>query len=138
MELARRNTTGRPLVSIVQAAVHDSVTTLTLAEPGAEKWAYRFVEGAGRGVALPTVTIGDVMRSNAAARNLIVKIDIEGGEKELFRSNIDWLGRTDLLIVETHDWMLPGQATSGPMFAALAGWQFEMLQSAENLFFFFR
>ena len=60
------------------------------------------------------------MQRYGARRNLIVKVDIEGGEYALFRSNTAWLNHTDLLIAETHDWLFPGQDTSRTLFQGIA------------------
>mgnify|MGYP000361339186 CR=1 FL=1 len=36
----------------------------------------------------------------------LLKIDIEGAEKELFSENTDyWLGKVNMIIIELHDWM---------------------------------
>jgi hypothetical protein len=83
------------------------------------------------------VTVGALMQRHGARRNLIVKVDIEGGEDALFRSNTDWLDHTDLLIVETHDWLFPGQGTSRTLFQAIAGRKFEVIQKGEYMSFFF-
>ena len=37
-----------------------------------------------------------------------MKIDIEGGEKELFSHNTEWLAKAGTLIVELHDRFKPG------------------------------
>ena len=37
----------------------------------------------------------------------LIKIDIEGGESELFEKNIEWIEKFPLIIIELHDWMLP-------------------------------
>ena len=39
----------------------------------------------------------------------LLKIDIEGAEKELFEhpSHRDWLGRFRILVVKLHDWLKP-------------------------------
>lgn len=42
----------------------------------------------------------------------LIKIDIEGYEKELFRNNYDWVDKFKVIIIELHDWMLPGQNNS--------------------------
>ena len=42
----------------------------------------------------------------------IVKIDIEGAEKELFSGNTDWVAKTPLIIIELHDWLMPKQNTA--------------------------
>ena len=138
VEVARRNTGHNPLIEIVEAAVHDTSAPLEIADPGAEKFAYRVQEASTRTAAtVAAVTIGDIMRRHGAKRNLIVKVDIEGGEHALFRSNTGWLDHTDLLIAETHDWLFPGQGTSATLFAAIAGRKFEVIQKGEYISFFF-
>jgi FkbM family methyltransferase len=37
----------------------------------------------------------------------LIKIDIEGGEQNLFSENIDWIDKFKLIIIEPHDWMYP-------------------------------
>ncbi len=138
-ELARRNTRHNPLIDIVEAAVHDREIGLELVDPHAEKFAYRVREAqAGAPGAIAAVTIDGLMQRYGATRNLIVKVDIEGAEDTLFRSNTGWLDRTDLLIAETHDWLFPGQGTSQSLFKAIAGRRFEVIQKGEYISFFFQ
>jgi hypothetical protein len=65
---------------------------------------------------------------------LIAKIDIEGFESDLFAADTDWIDQTTVLIIEPHDWMLPGQGSSRTFRAAM-GPEFDMLVSGENLVF---
>jgi FkbM family methyltransferase len=139
VELARKNTGHNPLIEIVEAAVHDEATALELVDPEAEKFAYRVREaGARTAKSVKAVTIDTIMRRHGAKRNLIVKVDIEGGEQALFRSKIGWLDRTNLLIVETHDWLFPGQGTSRTLFSAMLGRKFEVIHKGEYISFFFQ
>ena len=139
VEVALKNTAGRSNIETITAAVGDKQGLVEISDPAAEKWAYRV-----RDAAQPTDRTVDVLRLNdvmsryGAKRILIAKIDIEGAEAALFRSNLEWLDRTDLLIIELHDWMLPGEGTSRSFFKALEGRNFETVQNAENMFVFFR
>ena len=137
--LARRNTAHNPLIEIVEAAIHDTDAVLTLANPEAEKFAFIVDEAHAREAphAVAAVTIDGLMSRYRAERCLIVKVDIEGGERYLFRANTDWLDRTDLLTVETHDWLFPGEGTSQPLFSAIAGRKFEVIHKGEYISFFF-
>jgi hypothetical protein len=120
------------------AAVHDTKTALRIADSRAEKWAYRVIEADSPADSVEAVTINDIMQRHGASRLLIVKIDIEGGEHELFRSNLEWLDVTSLLIIELHDWLFPGDATSATFFKAIEGRRFEMIQIGEHLSVFFK
>lgn len=138
IDMARRNTGHNPLIEIVEAAVYDEARPLEIANPEAEKFAYRVREArTSSAQSVEGITIPALMQRYGARRNLIVKVDIEGGELALFRSNTGWLNHTDLLITETHDWLFPGQGTSRTLFQALAGRTFEVIQKGEYISFFF-
>lgn len=64
----------------------------------------------------------------------ILKIDIEGSEKELFEKNVDsWLPKTKILFVELHDRMKPG--CSAAVFKAISQYHFSCEIIGENLLF---
>ena len=68
----------------------------------------------------------------------VVKIDIEGGEKRVFADGAPWLERTPMLIIELHDWMLPGEGTSTGFRRAIAQHDFEVVLRGENVLCFNR
>lgn len=137
VEIANINTANWPQIETIPAAVHDTATSLKIEDAGAEKWAYRMVEGhVGEG-GVAAVTINDIVARVGASTLLLVKIDIEGGESALFRSNLEWLDKTGMLIIELHDWMLPGQFSSSTFFKAIEGRRFEMIQHGEHQCFYF-
>ena len=80
------------------------------------------VSGIGFGIEVP------------AAQPFIAKIDIEGAEEELFSSNIAWVDRLPIIIIETHDWMLPGRASSMNFLKAICGKNRDFLFHSENIF----
>jgi FkbM family methyltransferase len=71
-------------------------------------------------------TVPEITRMAGSHRILLAKIDIEGGEQALFRSNTDWLGDVDAIAIELHDWLLPGKGSSRNFFAVLARYPFEV------------
>ena len=64
----------------------------------------------------------------------IIKIDIEGFEKNLFLENTDWIDKFALLIIELHDWMLPGAANSSSFLNAIAHLNRDFIYRGENIF----
>lgn len=66
----------------------------------------------------------------------IVKIDIEGGEADLFRASTSWLAVVPLLIIELHDWLLPGQGISRNFLRAISEHDFDFVHLGENVFCF--
>jgi FkbM family methyltransferase len=86
--------------------------------------------------ALRTYTIPEVCALAGVESAIVVKIDIEGAQKQLFRSNTDWVAKTLLIAMELDDWLLPWQGTSRPFFSCLSRYPFEYLMSGETMFCF--
>ncbi|MGH9414232.1 MAG: FkbM family methyltransferase [Terriglobales bacterium] len=84
--------------------------------------------------AIPARSIDSLL---ADAPALVIKMDIEGAERDLFADGATrWLARTRLLIVEPHDWAFPGQALSQPLLVALAARAGDVLVRGEHLLCF--
>jgi FkbM family methyltransferase len=130
-ELLRANVAAFPSVSPVRAAVSDRAGEVRLMNPEAAPWAFRVSESEGDGESVKTVTMQEVL-DQAAGVPFIVKVDIEGYERELFRSNLEWLGRTPILIIELHDWMLPWAGSSRSVTSSIAA-RHDVLLIGENL-----
>jgi FkbM family methyltransferase len=132
LAVLRRNIEGLPNIEAIHGAIWDVECNLVLTHTTGEPWGYRVAEN----------VIGDVSgytvdKLSGGQPILVAKIDIEGAESALFRSNTSWLSRTDLLVIELHDWKLPGQGSSRTFFRAIAERKFEFLQKGEHSFFFF-
>ncbi len=84
---------------------------------------------------LPVATVDDLVGMLPNAELFIAKIDIEGFEKDLFASNLDWINRAFVIYIEPHDWMLPGQGSSRPFMEAITPHGFELYVAGENLAF---
>ena len=88
----------------------------------------------GVGAAVRVVSLQSILDVAPGAEPFILKVDIEGGEKGLFQGDPELLGRFPLIMLEPHDFCLPGQDVSAPFlrFHANAGRDF--LFANENIF----
>lgn len=68
-------------------------------------WSFRLVETQKKEEALfETISIDEVISQNNINSIDILKIDIEGGEVDLFSTNYsDWLSKTKVIAIEIHD-----------------------------------
>ncbi len=80
---------------------------------------------------LDSFSVDGLMKDNNWEIIDIVKIDIEGGERELFSANINWIKKTRQIIIELHDYKLPG--CSRALIDAFSGLNFNINFSGENL-----
>jgi FkbM family methyltransferase len=83
-----------------------------------------------QGIEIDLISIGSLLASkpSTAYAPFLLKIDIEGAEKNLFDGDTDPINRFPLIILEPHDWLMPGQHTSQEFFRfhAAAGREFCM------------
>ncbi|MXV16175.1 FkbM family methyltransferase [Hufsiella ginkgonis] len=78
------------------------------------------------------VSLADLMTEFGLTGIDILKIDIEGSEKELFDSNFEqWLPLTKVLIIELHDRTRWGSSKS--FFKALVNYDFSITHRGENI-----
>lgn len=130
--LLRQNTRPYPNVRPMQAALWSAKTRLDIANPGDEKNSIRVREAARGAGDVETLTVPDVLALAGRKRIDLLKIDIEGAEKELFEAaDTTWLGRVDHLVIELHDWMRPG--CSAAFYRALVPYAFDQFIRGENL-----
>ena len=54
------------------------------------------------GTLVQMISVGTIIQKFAVTRFALVKVDIEGGEQELFDGPTQWLARTDAIIIEFH------------------------------------
>jgi FkbM family methyltransferase len=129
--ILRRNVAGRPNCVVLEAAVGSVAGRVSLVDEGMS-WAIR-TERSEHGVEV--VTIEDAFRASGGTTPFIVKIDIEGFESDLFSANTDWVKRCDVVIIEPHDWLLPGQRSSGSFQKVMGELSFEIFLRGENLLY---
>jgi FkbM family methyltransferase len=81
---------------------------------------------------ITSITIDDVMKQYQIEEIDLLKIDIEGAEKELFFDNYEnWLPKTKVLYIELHDRIRKGTATS--FFKAISQYDFSIYLARETL-----
>ena len=121
-------------VELIEAAIGSEPGRVSISNPLGEAWAVRTNRDSEGSIA--TLTIPEVIANEPkGSRLFLVKIDIEGFESDLFSSNVGWLDEACVVIIEPHDWMLPGGRTSHSFQRALGERDYDILLSGENLIY---
>jgi FkbM family methyltransferase len=131
----RSNCNGIAKINVHEAAIGSVGGSITLSNPAGEAWSPRSSR-AENDEGIDIVTIEQLVASIPNGVLFIAKIDIEGFESDLFKHNLDWIEQAQAIIVEIHDWMLPGKRTSKPLQQAMGMRDFELVISGENLIYF--
>lgn len=132
-ELLQRNTAAYPKVRCIRAGLWSRDCFLKISNPDDGACAFRVEESMNSENAIPAITLDTLLKSSGFDRIGILKLDIEGAEKELFaaHNSANWIDCTDLIMVELHDRLVPGCETA--MLQAVRGSPFRFSQRGENV-----
>ena len=133
--LLRRNCEGLNF-ELIEGGVAGQEGRAFLVDPGRGDWGFMLSSKGDhpvRTLSMPQIIDAQI---ESGGTPFIVKIDIEGGEADLFRDSTSWLAVVPVLIIELHDWMLPGRATSRNFLGAISEHDFDFVTRGENVFCF--
>jgi FkbM family methyltransferase len=105
-----QNVERYPNILPMQAALwnRDGEIALSAASPSESPFSMvGFVAHEGEGVPVRAVTLPTLMKETQLTSIDVLKVDIEGAEKEVFESS-DWMDRVRCLLIELHDRFKPG------------------------------
>jgi FkbM family methyltransferase len=82
---------------------------------------------------LPALTIQDIMNDYSLTHIDLLKVDIEGAEREIFKEGVSgWLSKTKILLIELHDYKISGSSSN--FIKALSQYSFDIYVTGEVLF----
>jgi FkbM family methyltransferase len=138
-ELLLANTRSYPNVTAVQAALWTECGKVELTDPGTGPDGYRLGSqtpehadaGAQRSTVVNAIDLPTLMADHGIDRIGILKVDIEGAEREVFDASAAWIDSVDSIAIELHDRFKSG--CSRAFFAATEGFPNEFARG-EDLF----
>lgn len=104
--LLRKNLRPYKNVQPIRGALWSNDTRVELRETGTDTWAFQVQESPTGGI--PAITLSTLFANHAISHADVVKIDIEGAEREVFEGTPDWIRKVGLLMIELHDRFKPG------------------------------
>lgn len=130
-----KNTVNYPNVFAKQGGIWNDNKRLAIIDKAAYDNSFMVTEVAeNTSDSLPAFSIHSIMQEQGWSTLDVLKLDIEGSEKEVFEKNVEeWLPHTRMLIIEVHDNMRKGAAKS--VFAAISKYDFTFSMHHENLVF---
>lgn len=100
------NTKNYERIFSIHAALWNRNCDLYINNRGVGEWGFRMSEEEDvKNDRIPGLTIMDIIDKYAKSDHIdILKLDVEGSEKELFESNYEgWINKVDNIIIELHD-----------------------------------
>jgi FkbM family methyltransferase len=134
-KLLSKNTKPYANISALQKGVWHRQTHLMVKDVGLGNNGLTVEETATPSASsIEAINIAQLMQEYNQAVIDVLKLDVEGAEKEIFSSGYEqWLPKTRVLIIELHDHMKKG--CSKAVFTALSHYNFSCQVAGENLVF---
>lgn len=134
--LLRRNAQGHQ-IEVIEAGIGAVEATLALVDSGNGTMGYRTIDDPALACQVLIIPLRTILAQNPEPEYepLILKVDIEGSEKRLF-ANTRWddLDKFPVIILEEHDFMMPGRSTGSTFFEYHARRERDFLFVHENIF----
>jgi len=131
-EVLVKNTARYKQIKPIKAGLWHKKVNLKIVDKNVDKWGFRTEESDCHNTDVPAMTIDEILKQSKHNEIDILKLDVEGAEKEIFSYNYDsWLGKVNILIIELHDKMKPGCGEA--FYSAIKKYNFEKALSGENI-----
>jgi len=137
-ELLNRNIAGfKNQIRPLHGALWNENCSLQIVNPESGAAAFRVAANAGLPTTpVPAYTVSDICRLAGVEDAFIVKLDIEGGQSNLFKSSTEWVADTHLILLELDDWLMPWEGTSRSFFSCISKYAFDYLIHGETILCF--
>jgi FkbM family methyltransferase len=140
LALLKRNVSSDPSTEVIEGGIAAADGTMSLIDPYGSSLAYQTVSAptASDRVAaeIKVFSIGSLLRDKPSSRftPFILKIDIEGAESDLFPADQGGFQEFPVIILEPHDFMVPGKGITAGFFGFHASRGRDFLYGHENVF----
>lgn len=115
-QMLRKNVAQYSRVTPVHAALWKENRQLSLSDPDARHDGFQTSDVPGgpseRSRTVRGVTVAKLMEEYSVSFIDILKLDIEGSEKEVFETAEEWIDKVGMIVIELHDRLKPGCSRS--------------------------
>ena len=135
-EMLKKNTTNYGRISLIRSGIWSHSAILSVIDEGKGNNSFTVAEILSPKVdSINAISIYDIMQERSWDTIDILKLDIEGAEKNVFEKKFEqWLPRVKILIIEFHDRMVEG--CSSTVLKALSNYSFRSEIKGENTIFY--
>jgi FkbM family methyltransferase len=129
--LLRENIKNYPNIVSTHKALWHTKTRLKISNPLGSKFSFR-VETADDSQEVISLTMEELMDEYGLSFIDILKMDIEGAEKEVFSQSLKWLSKVGMIAIELHDKIKTGYNRS--FYSAIDPFVEKEYRNGENVF----
>jgi len=123
-----------PESTFIHGAVSSADELISISNTDSAHWGFR-VQSDEKGD-IQGYSVTTLLKRFPSTLPFIAKFDVEGFESKIFEEDTDWIDLFPLIILELHDWMLPGETNSRNFLMAVAARDRDFVIRGENVFSF--
>jgi FkbM family methyltransferase len=135
-EMLKNNVKQFPNIDAIHAAIWFESGEVEISNPDDDGWSFRVHSPLNRAHpnAISAVTLDELLDTSGFTQIDLLKLDIEGAEKQVFSSpDLKWLNATRNMVIEIHDNIVPG--CSDTLKSALKSYSFKKIETTFNLIY---
>jgi FkbM family methyltransferase len=134
-DILTKNTELHSKIKRINSGIWYKNARLKIVDSQSEKWAFTVQEVDESDLdGIKAITIDEILEDSGYSEIDILKIDIEGSEKEIFsRNSENWLKKVKIIVLELHDRLIPGCSDS--VYNALKKQEWEEYKKGEKVIF---
>jgi len=108
-KILEKHTVGNPNISRINAGLWHKEAYLQIIDRHTGHWGFMVKEvGSNDKYNVKAITVDSILKQSGLDIIDILKLDIEGSEKELFSQNFSsWLDKTNIIVIELHNKIKP-------------------------------
>ena len=135
-EMLSKNTKKYARIGLIRAGIWSHPAILSVIDEGKGNNSFTVIEVLSpQADSINAISIYDIMQERSWDTIDILKLDIEGAEKNVFGKDFEkWLPMVKILIIEFHDRMIEG--CSSTVLKALSNYNFSSERKGENTIFY--
>jgi FkbM family methyltransferase len=132
-KILKENTFNYKKIELINSALWNRNIFLRIKDVGRGEYGFVVEESnTNERGSFKAITIGEILKESKYDKIDILKLDIEGAEKEIFSCNYDgWLSKVNILIIELHDRFKPG--CSEAFYSALSNYNFNIIRKRNDI-----
>ena len=129
---AKKNLENYKNVTLIKGAIWNEPTEIEIINESADSDAFMVKKSGGNKSTVRAYTTDEIFQMSGQQTIDLLKIDIEGAEKEVFELGFEnWIEFTKVIVIETHDRFKAG--TSKALFSTISKYDFSLELCGENL-----
>ena len=123
------NTKDNPKIHCIHAGLSNKPGFLDIVDNKSGSWGFQTKKSdIASEASVRAITVDEILEEYGFDEVDLIKIDIEGGEEQLFSSDYGWLNKVDVMVIELHDFLIQCPDCSKNFYSAIKEYKWDEMK----------